>query len=123
MERGARARRSAGGAALARLLLLAASSCAGGRVRATEGEAVRAPPFELVYSGTADVEGDFEKPGERRTRKARLRALSNGADRLLLEESTWIEDGDAPPRVETTLVRGGRVWRRVADGGSDAAFV
>lgn len=109
--------------AVAAALALAAAACAGAKERAPEVEAVRPPPFEVEYAGTARYEGDFGKPGERRAVVTKLRALASGGDRLLLEQRTWIDGGDAPPRVETTLVRGARVWRRSADAGGDAGFV
>ena len=99
------------------------AACAGERVRAPEVEAVRPPPFEVAYDGTAQFEGDYEKLGERRAVATKLRALASGGDRLLLEQRTWIDGGDAPPRVETTLVRGERVWRRMDEAGGAAGFV
>jgi len=121
VARAQRRRGATGSGAAAVALVLAA--CAGEKVRAPEVEAVRPPPFEVTYDGTARFEGDFEKPGERRTVATKLRSLASGGDRLLLEQSTWIDGGDAPPRVETTLVRGVRVWRRTVEAGGDAAFV
>ena len=108
---------------MAAVLALAVSACAGEKTRAPEVDATRPPPFEVEYDGAAQFEGDFEKLGERRTVATKLRSLASGGDRLLLEQSTWIDGGDAPPRVETTLVRGVRVWRRTVEAGGDAAFV
>ena len=104
-------------------LAVTVAACAGEKVRAPEVEAVRPPPFQVEYDGAAQFEGDFEKLGERRAVATKLRALASGGDRLLLEQSTWIDGGGAPPRVETTLVRGERVWRRTVEAGGDSGFV
>jgi glyoxylase-like metal-dependent hydrolase (beta-lactamase superfamily II) len=97
---------------------LATGACLGQGVRVPEAEAVRPAPFELDYAGTADVEGDFSKPGERRTVATTLRALASGGDRLFVEQRIWIDGGDAPPQIETTLVRGERIWRSASGDGS-----
>jgi glyoxylase-like metal-dependent hydrolase (beta-lactamase superfamily II) len=119
----ASAQLAAGRRALLVAAALATGACLGQGARVPEAEAVRPAPFELDYAGTADVEGDFSKPGERRTVATTLRALASGADRLLVEQRTWIDGGDSPPRGETTLVRGERVWRTASAGGAGSGLV
>src|SRR6185436_19132781 len=77
----------------------AAVACTPGRAHLPEIDTTTPDPLVLQYTGTAEVEGDFATRNERRTVVTELRAIATGAGSMRIDESTWLDGGDAPPVV------------------------
>jgi hypothetical protein len=86
-----------------------AAACAFAKAAAADETLAESPgPIEVAYEGHVEVDGHYERPGERRTFGSRIEVLWDGWTRLRLDAWTWSE-GDSTRALESTLLLDDRV--------------
>jgi glyoxylase-like metal-dependent hydrolase (beta-lactamase superfamily II) len=104
----------------AAIALAAAAGCVGDHGRHGDVDPPPARPpvaFLLRYSGSVEVDSEFERGPRPGPVATELRTIATGAAEIRVEQKLWFDGRDAPPALETTIVSGERVWRSSSGDG------